>query len=105
MNQLETVKLAAKSWIRKPKGFRIRCSQFVDGARVEQLMPDETQPLLDSDVLGWRLAIKLSEARGKTEDGLPRYTDITLVDDRGKAVDYYATGKPCLLNSSSDLVA
>ena len=40
MNQLETVKLAAKSWIRKPKGFRIRCSQFVDGARVEQLMPE-----------------------------------------------------------------
>lgn len=100
MNQLETVKLAAKTWIRKPKGFRIRCSVLVDDARVEQLMPDEAQPLLDSDVLGWRLAVKLSEARGNSADGLPRYTNICLLDDRGAPFDYYVTGKPLVLNKS-----
>ena len=91
MKQIDVLKLGDKVWVRKAKGFRIRCREFQDGERVTLTMPTQENPAMDSDVGAWRMAVKLSESGDAAQDGNPQYTDITVVDDTGESVRYYVT--------------
>lgn len=91
MKQIDVLKLGDKIWVRKAKGFRIRCSEFRDGERVALTMPTEENLAMDSDVGAWRMAVKLSESGDTAQDGNPQYTDITVVDDTGEPIRYYVT--------------
>jgi hypothetical protein len=98
MKQIDVLKLGDKIWIRKPKGYRIRCSELKEGERVVLTMPSEENPAMDSDVGAWRMAIKLSESGEASQDGHPQYTDITVIDDTGEPIRYYVTNSVQILN-------
>lgn len=91
MKQIDVLKLGDKVWVRKPKGFRIRCTELIDGKRVVVTMPSAENPAMDSDVGAWRMAVKLSESKEQAADGQPRYTDITVIDDTDEPIRYYVT--------------
>lgn len=98
MKQAELLKLGDQIWVRKRKGYRIRCQAFEDGAYQEVLMPSETEAPMESDVACWRLAHKLAIGTVEGDDSTKQYTGITVVDDLGEPVDYYVTNKPHVLN-------
>ncbi|MGB7181671.1 MAG: hypothetical protein WA888_04435 [Burkholderiaceae bacterium] len=93
MKQIELLKLSDQSWIRKREGFRIRCLRCVDESRVEVLMPAESELPMDSEIVAWRVAFKLSQSTEAAADGQPMYSNITVVDDLGEAIAYYVTGE------------
>lgn len=101
MKQLEALKMADKHWVRKCKGYRVHCRQIVDEIRQDVLMPSEGSLLMESDVVGWRLAHRLSTAPGEAVDGLAMFTDIYVIDDLGERISYYKIGKLTVLNPES----
>jgi hypothetical protein len=98
MKQADLLKLGDQAWVRKRKGFRIRCYQLIDDVRTEALMPTESELPMDSELAAWRVAYKLAQNRDATADGQPVYIDITVVDDLGEPVPYYVTGQPQVFN-------
>ncbi len=98
MKQIDVLKLGDKIWVRKPKGFRIQCSEYRDSERVDVTMPTPENPAMDSDVGAWRMAVKLSESGEAAADGLPQYTDITVIDDTGEPIKYYVTDSTQVFN-------
>lgn len=91
----ELLKVVDEGWVRKPKGFRVRFQTRIDGTWVTDTMPGEGENLLDSDVVAWRSAWKLWQA---AKSGVGEYVNITVVDDRGEPVSYYATGRLDVFN-------
>ena len=62
MNVNEALKLIDEGWVRKPKGFRVHFQKMVNSVWVTDYAPGEEEAPLDSDVVAWRLAWKLSQA-------------------------------------------
>jgi hypothetical protein len=58
-------------------------------------IPDLDQDMLDSDVVAWRSAWKLYQATQSDEPdfGNGRLANIYVVDEEGRPVKHYATGK------------
>ena len=98
MKQAELLKLGDQLWVRKRKGYRIRCQAYENGDYQEVFMPSETEAPMESDVACWRLAHKLATGSIEADQGKKQYTQITGVDDLGEPVDYYVTNKPHVLN-------
>ena len=97
----DLLKVVDKGWIRKPEGFRVRFQTRVDGNWVTDTMPGKGQSLLDSDIVAWRSAWKLWQA---AQSGAGEYVNITVVDDRGEPLRYYATGAFEVFNRRDDAV-
>ncbi len=100
MKIAQGMKLISEGWIPKPKGFRVRFQQLVDGELITGYSPGLEEKPLDSDVTTWRYAWKLSRAT-QTEDKfiLPgELVNVTVVDDREANINYYATGKAEIFN-------
>lgn len=95
MKLTQGLKIIAKGWIEKPKGFRVRYQKQIDSKLVTEYSPGLDDSLLDSDVTTWRYAWKLfmatkAESRDISPDEL---VNITVVDDSDRQVAYYVTGK------------
>jgi len=95
MKITEGLKIIGEQWIVKPKGFRVRFQKMVDSDLVTDYSPNLTASLLDSDIVAWRYAWKLSVA---TETDLPEISDgelvnITVVDEADNPVKYYVTNR------------
>ncbi len=91
----EALKVIDDGWVRKPKGFRVHFQKQVDSEWVTEYAPGEKEKALDSDVVAWRLAWKLSEARksDKSENDDGDLVNIYIVDDLGHPIKYYASNQ------------
>ena len=100
MKVKEAVKIVDKSWIRKPKGFRVRLQKRIDSQWVTEYVPGEEQKPMDSDVVAWRLAWKLAVSTQTEGDdiGEDELVNLYVVDDLGNPINYYATNKTEVLN-------
>jgi hypothetical protein len=96
----ELLKAVDAGWVRKPEGFRVRFQTRIEGTWVTDTMPGEAESLLDSDVVAWRSAWKLWQA---AKSGVGEYVNITVVDDRGEPVSYYATGRFEVFNRNEEV--
>lgn len=99
MKIAEGMKLISNGWIIKPKGFRVRFQQLVEGELVTTYSPGLEDKPLDSDVTTWRYAWKMAKATQPGSTILPgEFVNVTVVDDKDAIVNYYATGKPEIFN-------
>ncbi len=100
MKLAQGMKRIKEGWVPKPKGFRVRFQQLVDGELVTEYSPGLEDATLDSDVTTWRYAWKLAKAtQPESETILPgELVNVTVVDDKDTMVNYYATGKPEIFN-------
>lgn len=89
------MKIIADGWIIKPKGFRVRFQQLVEGELVTMHSPGLEAKPLDSDVTTWRYAWKLARASQPVGDTISPgdLVNVTVVNDQDHIVSYYATGK------------
>ncbi len=101
MNVNEALKVIDGGWVRKPKGFRVHFQKYVNSEWVTEYSPGEKEKALNSDVVAWRLAWKLSEATksDKTEIGEGDLVNIYVVDDLGHPIKYYALNQFEVFNS------
>ncbi len=100
METSEALKIIDEGWIRKRKGFRVHLQKKVNSEFITDYVPDENGEPLESDVVAWRLAWKLSEA---TKSNDPEISDgdmvnIYVVDDLGNPVSFYGTNELEILN-------
>ncbi len=100
MKLAEGLKRIAEGWIIKPKGYRVRFQQLVEGELVTEYSPGLEDKPLDSDVTTWRYAWKLAKATQPGSGILSpgELVNVTVVDDQDTMVNYYATGKLEILN-------
>ena len=99
MEVKEALKIIDEQWIRKPEGFRVHFQKLVDVDIITDYVPGTDEELLDSDVVAWRLAWKLSQISNKANDDEDiMFFNIYVVDDLGEPVDFYATGQPKIFN-------
>ena len=91
----EALKVIDEGWLRKPKGFSVHFQRQVDSEWVTEYAPGEKEKALDSDVVAWRLAWKLSEAAkpDTTEMKKDGLVNIYVVDDLGNPIKYYASNQ------------
>ena len=101
MKIAQGMKIISGGWIQKPKGFRVRFQQLVEGELVTGYSPPLTAKVMDSDVTVWRYAWKLAMATQPKDDIISPgdLVNVTVVDDKDNMVDYYVTGKPEIFNS------
>ncbi len=103
MKIAQGMKIISEGWVVKPKGFRVRFQEWVDGELKTGYSPDLENNPLDSDVTTWRYAWKLSKATQAEGDTISSgdLVNVTVVDDKDNVVVYYATGKPEIFNPRS----
>jgi hypothetical protein len=104
MKLSESLKIIDAGWVRKPKGFRVRFQKMVGSELITDFVPEEAEAPLDSDVVAWRLAWKLSQA---TKSDISELSDgdivnIYVVDDSGNPVRFYGTNGLKILNDSDN---
>ncbi|MCJ7542792.1 MAG: hypothetical protein MUO88_24345 [Desulfobacterales bacterium] len=99
----ELLKIVDESWVKKPKGFRVRFQKLVESEFITDFIPDEDAALFDSDVVAWRAAWKLAQStksdKSKINEG--DIVNIYVVDDSGNLVKYYATNQFEIFNQVS----
>ena len=100
MKTKDALKFIDEGWIRKPKGFRVHFQKKVNSDLITDYIPDEDVKPLESDVVTWRLAWKLSEV---TKSDNPEMADgemvnIYVVDDLGNPIPFYGTNEFEILN-------
>ena len=96
----ESLKIIDEGWVKKPKGFRVHFQKMVNSEWVTDYAPGEEEDPLDSDVVSWRLAWKLSQA-GKSNPPEMSEGDIVniyVVDDSGNPIKFYGMGEFMVLN-------
>ena len=100
MKVSEALKVIDDGWVKKPKGFRVHYQKRVNSEWIADYAPGEEENPLDSDVVAWRLAWKLSQA-GKSnppEISEGDMVNIYVVDESGDPVMFYGTNQPRVLN-------
>jgi hypothetical protein len=104
MKLAKGLKIISEGWIIKPKGFRVRFQQLVDGELVTEYSPGLEDKPLDSDVTTWRYAWKMFKATQTKEEGISpgEMVNVTVVDEKESMINYYATGKPEIFNPKSE---
>jgi len=96
----EALEIIDEGWVKKPKGFRVHFQKMVGSEWITDFVPGEEEKPLDSDVVAWRLAWKLSQA-GKSKTSEINDCDIIniyVVDDSGNPVRFYGTNELTVLN-------
>jgi hypothetical protein len=100
MKLSEALKTIDQGWVRKRKGYRVQLHRRVNSEFVTDVVPNQEEPPLDSEVAAWRLAWKLSQAAKShgAEPGDGDMVNIGVVDDEGNPVVFYGTNQPKVLN-------
>ena len=100
MNISESLKIIDEGWVKKPKGFRVHFQKMVNSEWVTDYAPGEEEDPLDSDVVAWRLAWKLSQTTkfdiSEISDG--DMVNLYVVDDSGNPIKCYSTNEFTILN-------
>ena len=88
------LKMTDAGWIKKKKGYRVIFESWNGDTVTVDTMPDKEEAPLPSDVVAWRSAWKLAQANNpdNTELSGAVLRNITVVDEEGTPVPYYATG-------------
>ena len=96
----ESLKIIDDGWVRKPKGFRVHFQKMVNSEWITDFAPGEEEKPLDSDVVAWRLAWKLSQAGKSNPPDISEgdILNIYVVDDSGNPVRFYGTNELSALN-------
>ena len=102
MNINEALKLIDEGWVRKPKGFRVHFQKKINSEWVTEYAPGEEEKPLDSDVVAWRLAWKLSQTAkpGTSEISDGDIANIYVVDDLGDPIKFYVTNQSSILRAT-----
>ncbi len=100
MKTKEALKIIDEGWIRKRKGFRVHFQKKVNSDFITDYVPDEKDKPLESDVVAWRLAWKLSQATktDNPESGEGDIVNIFVVDESGIPEKFYGTNRPEIFN-------
>ena len=100
MKSLEALKIIDEGWIRKRKEYRVRFQKMINSELKTDYIPDEGDKPMESDVVAWRLAWKLSEVAksDSSEIGEGDMVNIYVVDDLGNAIPFYGTNEFEILN-------
>jgi hypothetical protein len=95
MNIKEVYKIVDESRANKRTGYRIQFQQQVDSEILTITVPDLDKECWESDVATWRLAWRLAESRQSYPPDINGgdSVNITVVDDEGNPVKYYATNQ------------
>ena len=101
MKTKDALKITDEGWVKKRKGFLVHFQKMVIAELTTDYVPPEEAKPLDSDVVAWRFAWKLSES---TKTDRPEISDgdminIYVVDEEGNPVNYYATNQPEIFNA------
>ena len=96
----ESLKIIDEGWVKKPKGFRVHFQKRTDSKWITDFAPGEDEKPLDSDVVAWRLAWKLSQAgesdpKGTSEGDM---VNLYVIDDSGNPIKFYGTNELTVLN-------
>jgi len=96
----ESLKIIDEGWVKKPKGFRVHFQKMINSEWVNDYAPGEEEAPLDSDVVAWRLAWKLSQAGKSTSPEMSEgdIVNIYVIDDSGNPIKFYGTGEFMVLN-------
>jgi hypothetical protein len=80
---------------KKQTGYRIQFQHKVDTKIITTTIPNLDKKSWPSDVATWRFAWRLAESRQSDPPDISAgdFTNITVVDDDGHPVKYYATNK------------
>jgi hypothetical protein len=62
MKTKDALKITDEGWVKKRKGFRVHFQKMVNAELITDYVPPEEAKPLDSDVVAWRFAWKLSES-------------------------------------------
>ena len=100
MKVKDALDIIDEGWVKKPKGFRVHFQKMVGSEWITDLVPGEEEKPLDSDVVAWRLAWKLSQAGKSTPPEISEgdMVNIYVVDDLGNPVRFYGTNELTVLN-------
>jgi len=79
----------------KRTGYRVQFQQKVDAEVVTITVPPLDEESWPSDVVTWRFAWRMAEARQSEQPDIDAgdFVNITVVDDEGHPVKYYATNQ------------
>lgn len=103
MKTKDSMKIVDEAWVKKRGGYRVRFQKIENSEIVTDHCPDEKDKPLDSDVVAWRLALRLAKATRRSgsniEDG--ELINLCVVDDTGEPVKYYATNQFEVFNPKS----
>ena len=101
MKTKDALGIIDEGWVKKKKGFRVHFQKMVDSELITDYVPPQEVKPLDSDVVAWRLAWKLSESTKTNgpEIGDGEMINIYVVDDEGNPVNYYAKNRPEIFNA------
>jgi len=101
MELKEAMKIIGEGWVQRPKGFRVRFERREGGQWVSDSFPSESETPFTSDVMAWELARRFAEASQKrpSEAAEGDIASITVVDDKGEPVAFYATGAIRIIRS------
>lgn len=96
----DALKIIDAGWVRKPQGFRVHFQKLAGSETMTDYVPGIDKEPLDSDVVAWRLAWKLSQT---TKPDISEISDgdivnIYVVDDLGNPVRFYGTNELTILN-------
>ncbi len=96
----DTVKIVNKGWIKRRKGYRVRFQRRTEEGWATEFSPDMQEKAWTSEISTWELARRLSEAAKNAQPGDPdgEIVNISVVDDAGEPVPYYATNQPYVMN-------
>ncbi|MBW1752956.1 MAG: hypothetical protein JRJ46_07590 [Deltaproteobacteria bacterium] len=95
MNIKEVYKIIDESRTKKRTGYRIQFQQKVESEILSITVPNLDEESWPSDVATWRLAWRLAESGQSDPPDINGgdSVNITVVDDEGNPVKYYATNQ------------
>lgn len=98
MKLKEAMKEIGAKWVRKEKGFRICFQKWVAAAWETDYFPDLSEKALTSEVSAWEVARRFAEVQRAVKDNVEEgsVVNITVVNDEGDGVPFYATQEPMI---------
>ncbi len=100
MKVKDAMEIVDRGWVQKRKGFRVHFQRRAGSEITTDFVPGEKEKPLDSEVVAWRLAWKLSQATKPENPDIKEgdIVNIYVVDDSGDPVKYYATNQLDIFN-------
>jgi hypothetical protein len=101
MNFKEIYKVVDENRAKKRTGYRVQFQQKVDAEILTITVPDLDKASWPSDVASWRFAWRIAEASQADPPDIDGgdFVNISVVDDEGHPVKYYATGQYKVFNT------
>ena len=95
MNFKEIYEVVDENRAKKRTGYRVQFQQKVDAEILTLIVPPSDDESWPSDVATWRFAWRMAESRltEPPDIDVGDFVNITVVDDEGHPVKYYATNQ------------